>query len=41
MEKVYQAVLTTIGRDKLAEAAMTGEPVGFSSMAIGDGGGET
>ncbi|HBS6071380.1 TPA: phage tail protein [Klebsiella aerogenes] len=41
MEKVYQAVLTTIGRDKLAEAAITGEPVGFSSMAIGDGGGET
>lgn len=40
MEKVYQAILTERGRDKLAAAAITGEQVGFTMMGVGDGGGQ-
>ncbi|HCC2619994.1 TPA: phage tail protein [Klebsiella quasipneumoniae] len=41
MEKVYQAILTEKGRDKLAAAAITGELVGFTMMGVGDGGGQS
>ncbi|HGO4579791.1 TPA: phage tail protein [Klebsiella pneumoniae] len=41
MEKVYQAILTEKGRDKLAAAAITGEQVGFTMMGVGDGGGQS
>ncbi|HDY9126648.1 TPA: phage tail protein [Klebsiella pneumoniae] len=41
MEKVYQAILTEKGRDKLAVAAITGEQVGFTMMGVGDGGGQS
>lgn len=41
MEKVYQAILTEKGRDKLAAAAITGEQVGFTMMGVGDGGGHS
>ncbi|PLD12628.1 phage tail protein [Klebsiella pneumoniae] len=41
MEKVYQAILTEKGRDKLAAAAITGEQVGFTMMGVGDGGGKS
>lgn len=40
MEKIYQAILTEKGRDKLAAAAITGEQVGFTMMGVGDGGGQ-
>lgn len=39
MIKKYNAILTEAGRDKLATAALSGVPVGFSEMAVGDGGG--
>lgn len=35
----YIAILTPAGEAKLAAAALTGEPVGFSHMGVGDGGG--
>lgn len=35
----YRAILTEAGLNKLAAAALTGEPAGFSSMGVGDGGG--
>lgn len=35
----FSAVITELGAQKLAEAALTGNPVGFASMAVGDGGG--
>ncbi|HBW3399817.1 TPA: phage tail protein [Klebsiella pneumoniae] len=38
-EKKYNAILTPAGEAKLAEAALTGQPVGFSHMGVGDGGG--
>ncbi|MEI3671097.1 phage tail protein [Klebsiella pneumoniae] len=41
MEKVYQAILTEKGRDKLAAAAITGEQVGFTMMGVGDCGGQS
>ncbi|HBW8921067.1 phage tail protein [Klebsiella pneumoniae] len=41
MEKVYRAILTEKGRDKLAAAAITGEQVGFTMMGVGDGGGQS
>ncbi|WP_334670866.1 phage tail protein [Klebsiella pneumoniae] len=41
MEKIYQAILTEKGRDKLAAAAITGEQVGFTMMGVGDGGGQS
>ncbi|HDZ0761257.1 phage tail protein [Klebsiella pneumoniae] len=41
MEKVYQAILTEKGREKLAAAAITGEQVGFTMMGVGDGGGQS
>ena len=37
--KKYLAVLTPAGEMKLAAAALNNEPVGFSMMAVGDGGG--
>ncbi|HBQ2776599.1 TPA: phage tail protein [Klebsiella pneumoniae] len=37
--KKYIAILTPAGEAKLAAAALTGEPVGFSHMGVGDGGG--
>lgn len=35
----YHAIMTSRGTEKLAAAALTGETVGFSHMAVGDGGG--
>ena len=35
----YRAILTEAGLNKLAAATLTGEPAGFSSMGVGDGGG--
>lgn len=35
--KKYNAILTPAGEAKLAEAALTGRPVGFSHMGVGDG----
>ncbi|HBS1178235.1 MULTISPECIES: phage tail protein [Klebsiella] len=37
--KKYFAMLTDAGIQKFAEAALSGEPVGFSYMGVGDGGG--
>ncbi|HBR3116181.1 TPA: phage tail protein [Klebsiella pneumoniae] len=39
--KKYIAILTPAGEAKMAAAAISGEPVGFSHMAVGDGGGST
>ncbi|MFL3339460.1 phage tail protein [Klebsiella oxytoca] len=39
MENTYWAMLTPAGEASLAAAALTGEPVGFSHMGVGDGGG--
>lgn len=33
----YYAILTAAGENALANAALTGQPVGFTSMAVGDG----
>ncbi|BCH47008.1 TPA: phage tail protein [Raoultella ornithinolytica] len=38
-EKTYQAILTNAGKSRLAAAALSGEPVGFTDMGVGDGGG--
>ncbi|EOX6850961.1 phage tail protein [Klebsiella quasipneumoniae] len=35
----YNAVVTAAGREKMAAAAITGQPVGFAFMGVGDGGG--
>lgn len=35
----YMTRLTDHGKARFAQAALTGEPVGFSAMAVGDGGG--
>lgn len=35
----FSAVITEIGAQKLAGAALTGNPVDFTAMAVGDGGG--
>ncbi|HDQ4233256.1 TPA: phage tail protein [Klebsiella pneumoniae] len=35
----YSAVVTAAGREKMATAAITGQPVGFAFMGVGDGGG--
>lgn len=35
----FSAVITEIGAQKLADAALTGNLVGFTAMAVGDGGG--
>ena len=37
--KTYFAILTDEGINRFAAAAITGQPVGFSVMAVGDGGG--
>ncbi|BBQ66869.1 phage tail protein [Klebsiella quasipneumoniae] len=37
--KKYIAILTPAGEAKMAAAAILGEPVGFSHMGVGDGGG--
>ena len=37
--KKYIAILTPAGEAKMAAAAISGEPVGFSHMGVGDGGG--
>ncbi|HCE9039300.1 TPA: phage tail protein [Klebsiella michiganensis] len=39
MTKKYTAILTAAGVEKLTTAALSGVPVGFAEMAIGDGGG--
>lgn len=39
MAKKYTAILTVAGVERLAAAALSGVPVGFAEMAIGDGGG--
>lgn len=36
----YQAILTEAGLNKIAAASLTGEPVNFVEMAIGDGDGQ-
>ncbi|MCY2736030.1 phage tail protein [Klebsiella pneumoniae] len=38
-EKAYRTIITTAGAMKLAEAAVIGEPVGITMMAVGDGNG--
>ncbi|HGO5761815.1 TPA: phage tail protein [Klebsiella pneumoniae] len=38
-EETYQAILTNAGKSRLAAAALSGEPVGFTDMGVGDGGG--
>ncbi|PEX89071.1 phage tail protein [Klebsiella sp. KG9] len=35
----YSAVVTAAGREIMAAAAITGQPVGFAFMGVGDGGG--
>lgn len=40
MANKYSTIITQAGKDKLAAAALSGESVGFSYMAVGDGGGE-
>ncbi|WP_432211673.1 phage tail protein [Klebsiella pneumoniae] len=35
----YSALVTAAGREKMAAAAITGQPVGFAFMGVGDGGG--
>ena len=35
----YSAVVTAAGREKMAAAAITGQPGGFAFMGVGDGGG--
>ncbi|HBS7056146.1 TPA: phage tail protein [Klebsiella pneumoniae] len=37
--KKYIAILTPAGEAKMAAAAISGEPVGFTHMGVGDGGG--
>lgn len=37
----YYTLLTPAGEQKFAASAITGEPVGFAFMAVGDGGGVT
>lgn len=37
--KTFYTTLTTAGVEALANAALTGEPVGFSWMGVGDGSG--
>ncbi|HBR2804571.1 TPA: phage tail protein [Klebsiella pneumoniae] len=39
MDKLFYARLTSAGERKFAAAAVSGEPVNFSEMAVGDGGG--
>ncbi|MDT4307051.1 phage tail protein [Klebsiella aerogenes] len=39
MDKLFYARLTSAGERKFAAAAISGEPVNFSEMAVGDGGG--
>ncbi|HBS5477548.1 TPA: phage tail protein [Klebsiella pneumoniae] len=39
MAQVYQAILTSQGSQRIADAALTGEPVGVSYMGVGDGNG--
>ncbi|ENE4801164.1 phage tail protein [Klebsiella michiganensis] len=39
MANKFSAVLTAAGVERLAAAALSGVPVGFAEMAIGDGGG--
>ncbi|ENZ9366365.1 phage tail protein [Klebsiella pneumoniae] len=38
-DKKFCAILTRAGEEAMTRAAVTGEPVGFSVMAVGDGGG--
>ncbi|MEB6133849.1 phage tail protein [Klebsiella pneumoniae] len=40
MRKLFYARLTSAGEQRIAAAALSGEPVNFSEMAVGDGGGE-
>ncbi|HBM2903482.1 TPA: phage tail protein [Klebsiella oxytoca] len=39
MDKLFYARLTSAGERKFAAAAVSGKPVNFSEMAVGDGGG--
>lgn len=41
MEKQFAAILTEAGKSAFAMAAISGEPVGMSHMAVGDGNGST
>lgn len=41
MSEKYLTVLTDYGISRFAQAALTGETVGFATMAVGDGGGDT
>ena len=40
-EKKFTAILTAAGEAAMAAAAVSGIPVGFSHMGVGDGGGES
>lgn len=37
--KVFSTIITPLGAERLANAALTGVPVNFAEMAVGDGGG--
>ena len=38
--KKFYSLITTAGLERLADAAVSGEPVGFALMAVGDGNGQ-
>lgn len=38
-DNTFSAILTAAGEEAMAQAALSGVPVGFSLMAVGDGGG--
>ncbi|MEK7978927.1 phage tail protein [Klebsiella michiganensis] len=39
-DKKFYSLITTAGLERLADAAVSGEPVGFALMAVGDGNGQ-
>ncbi|PVZ29180.1 tail-collar fiber protein [Klebsiella sp. GL120222-02] len=41
MAEKYYSILTDKGKERFAQAAITGVPVDFAEMAVGDGGGST
>ena len=41
MSKIFKSLITTAGREKIADAIVSGDKVVFSQMSVGDGGGGT
>lgn len=39
-KKKYSAIITAVGAERLANAAVTGTPLAINEMAVGDGGGQ-